>query len=148
MPLEDIAILQLRAFAGTKGLRTEKQTFVDHVKVLAHEAECHPVREYLEGLKWDGKPRIDGFMSNMGADDTPLHREFGRVMFLGAVWRVMAPGCQFDYMVVLEGSQGKLKSSALRALADPWFTDTLKLGSDSKVTIEQTGGVWISEIAE
>lgn len=149
VPLDDITVKQLRSYAGTKGLRTEKQLFIDHLAVLANKNQCHPVREYLTGLKWDGKPRLDRWaITYLGAEDTPLHRAFGRVMLLGAVHRVMRPGCQFDYMVVLEGPQGKLKSSALRALGEPWFTDSLRLGSDCKVTIEQTAGYWFAEVAE
>jgi predicted P-loop ATPase len=49
---------------------------------------------------------------------------------------------------VLEGLKDAGKSSAVRVLGDPWFTDALKLGSDGKLTIEQTIGSWIVEAAE
>lgn len=149
VPLDDITVLQLHAFAGTKGLRPEKSMFVDLLKVLASQTPCHPVREYLAGLKWDGVARLDKWTSTyLGAENNPLSAALGRVMMLGAAHRVLHPGCQYDYMVVLEGPQGALKSSSLRVLGGEWFTDSLKLGSDSKVTIEQTGGAWIVEVAE
>ena len=149
VPLDDITVLQLHAYAGTHGFHPEEKMFRNYLKVLASRELCHPVREYLEGLKWDGTPRLDKWTCTyLGAEDTPLHRAFGRVLLLGAVHRVMSPGCQYDYIVVLEGLQDAGKSSAVRVLGDPWFTDALKLGSDGKLTIEQTIGSWIVEAAE
>jgi hypothetical protein len=148
-PLDDIAVLQLHAYAGTHGFCPEEKMFRNHLKVLASETCCHPVREYLAGLTWDGKARLDRWaVDYLGAEDTPLHRATGRVMLLGAVHRVMNPGCQYDYMPVLEGKQGTFKSTSLRVLGGEWYTDALKIGSDHKVTIEQTSGVGIAEMAE
>lgn len=117
--------------------------------VVAQTNRYHPVRDYLQSLQWDGKPRVDNWLSTYaGAEDSYVHREFGRVTLLGAVWRVMQPGCKFDTMLVLEGAQGTFKSSLVRALGGEWFADGLGLGSDAKVTIEKTGGRWIVEIPE
>ena len=50
-------------------------------------------------------------------------------------------------MLILEGPQGILKSSALQALADPWFTDRIsKLGG--KDASMEVAGVWLIEMAE
>ena len=50
-------------------------------------------------------------------------------------------------MPIFEGTQGILKSSALRALADPWFTDRIsKLGS--KDSSMEVAGVWLVEWPE
>ena len=49
--------------------------------------------------------------------------------------------------LILEGEQGTKKSTALKVLAQPWFTDEIaELGS--KDAALQTHGVWIIEIAE
>lgn len=149
VPIKDIDVLRLHAFAGTKGLRPKKQMFFDHIEVLASRNSYHPVHAYLDGLTWDGVRRVDKFLSvYIGAADTALHRAFSRLFFVGATRRILHPGCQFDYMLVLEGPQGKLKSSAIRALGEPWFTDQLRLGAEAKVTIEQTAGYWLVEVAE
>ena len=66
---------------------------------------------------------------------------------ISAVARVFAPGCKADCCLILEGEQGIKKSTALRALAQPWFTDEIAdLGS--KDAALQTRGVWVIEIAE
>lgn len=131
------------------GLRCGVDDLTRNIDVLANARQHHPVRDYLKALKWDGVPRLDGWLATYaGAEDLPLYREFGRVMIIGAVLRVLYPGCKFDYMLVLEGPQGVLKSTLFRVLGREWFADSLKLGTDPKETIEQTRGVWIAECAE
>ena len=50
-------------------------------------------------------------------------------------------------LLILEGAQGIKKSTALKTIADPWFTDEIAdLGS--KDAALQTRGVWLIEIAE
>jgi predicted P-loop ATPase len=68
-------------------------------------------------------------------------------MFVAAVARIMRPGCKYDTVPILEGSQGKGKSSAIEALFTPWFSDDLaELGS--KDAAMQVRCAWAIEIAE
>jgi predicted P-loop ATPase len=109
-----------------------------------------PVLDYLDGLVWDGKPRLGGWLVHYcGAKDTELNREIGQKMLIAAVRRVRSPGCKFDYIVVLEGSQGVGKSTVLKLLAgDENFSDAEIIGSDKREQLEAVQGVWIYEIAE
>jgi len=118
---------------------------------VAHHNKIHPVREYLSSLKWDGTARVDDFLIRAaGAADTEYVRAVTRIMLVGGVRRVRKPGCKLDEIVVLEGEQGRGKSSALRALCpnEDWFSDEFPLDVDSKEVIEQTSGKWIIEAAE
>lgn len=123
-------------------------------RVITTEAvrhPVHPVRQYLEALVWDGTPRLDTWLSVYGgAEDTAYTRAVGALPLLAGVRRVRQPGCKFDELLVLEGPQGCLKSSALATLCPrlDWFSDDLPLGVDSKQVIERTGGRWILEAAE
>jgi len=116
---------------------------------IGAENAYHPVRDYLDGLVWDGKLRLDHWLSKfMGADDTPYTRAVGRMTLEAAVKRVREPGCKFDECLVLVGPEGIGKSTVLRRLGEPWFSDSLPLGADPKETVERTNGVWICESAE
>jgi len=116
---------------------------------LGAEDSYHPVRDYLDSLRWDGKLRLDHWLSQfMGADDTPYTQAVGRLTLEAAVKRVREPGCKFDECLVLVGPEGIGKSTVLRTLGEPWFSDSLPLGADPKETVERTNGVWICESAE
>jgi predicted P-loop ATPase len=66
---------------------------------------------------------------------------------ISAVARIMRPGVKADCVLILEGDQGIKKSTALRVLGDPWFTDEIaELGS--KDAALQAAGVWIVELGE
>ena len=65
---------------------------VDAVALAMLKCSRHPVREYLEGLTWDGTPRADAiFIDYLGAEDTEYTRTVTRKALIGAVARVMQP---------------------------------------------------------
>jgi predicted P-loop ATPase len=68
-------------------------------------------------------------------------------MLIAAVARIMEPGCKADHIVILEGEQGTLKSTALDVMFRPYFSDDLsEFGSkDSRI---EMNGVWCLELAE
>ena len=77
-----------------------------------------PVAEYLDGRAWDRVPRLRTWLSTyMGAADTLLNSAIGGLMLIAAVRRVKSPGCKFDQILVLEGPEGRGKSSAIEVLA-------------------------------
>lgn len=107
------------------------------------------VQTYLMHLTWDGVSRLDdGAARYFGAVDTPYHRAVFSKWMLSAVERARHPGCQVDHVLILEGPQGTLKSSALRVLAgDAHFSDALpELGT--KEALEHCLGPWILELSE
>ena len=148
----DSVFLELRALIHAEfGFDPGKQHIEDAVYGLANHHRFHPVLDYLDGLTWDGTPRIDRWLVTYGgAEDTPYVRAVGAMFMIAAVRRVRKPGSKFDEMLVLESAQGWNKSLALRTLAvrSEWFTDQPLLGLSAKETIEQTSGKWIVEVAE
>jgi predicted P-loop ATPase len=118
------------------------------VQVVAKDHRFHPVREYLNSLTWDGKPRIGRWLTDyLAVEQSDYASAVGARWLISAVARVFRPGCKADCCLILEGPQGILKSTALRTIAGDWFTDEIaELGS--KDAALQTRGVWIIEIAE
>ena len=96
------------------------------VSDMAHADEFHPVRDYLESVVWDRVSRIKDFLPRyFGSADNPYTREIGRCFLIALVARIFEPGCKQDYMLILEGPQGAMKSSACSILAGEWFSDHL-----------------------
>jgi hypothetical protein len=126
--------------------------FFDTVmRKVARANTFHPVRRYLDGVRWDGVKRLDAWLIDYaGAADTAYVRAVGAKPLIAAVRRVRAPGSKFDELMVLESEQGTLKSSALRTLCpdEEWFSDDLPLGADAKEIIERTAGKWVIEASE
>ena len=120
----------------------------DAVELAMLKNQHHPVREYLTALQWDGIKRADTvFIDYLDAADTKYTREVTRKALLGAVARIMQPGCKHDHILTLVGPQGCRKSSTLAMLGKGWFSDSLYTLS-GKEAYEQLQGHWIIEMAE
>jgi len=118
------------------------------VQAVARDHPFHPVRDYLCALSWDGTKRAGGWLNlYLGVEPSDYSKAVGERYLRSAVARIMSPGCKADCCLILEGKQGLLKSTALRVMGRPWFTDEMAdLGS--KDAALQTRGVWLIEIAE
>jgi hypothetical protein len=150
--VSDPALLRLRELIYEKFSFDPPTTAVqDAARTLANHARFHPIRDYLDGLRWDGEPRLDQWLTNYAAvTTTPYTRAVGAIVLIAAVRRVRQPGCKFDELVVLEGEQGTNKSTGLQVLAvrPEWFSDNVSLDLRGKEVIEALSGVWIVEISE
>ncbi len=134
-----------------------RAALAEGIETVAFAAPYHPVIEYLEGLEWDGKPRVDKWlMYVIGETPETVSKRLaeylslvGRYFLLGLVARVMEPGCKFDYCLVLEGKGGRYKSTALKVLVGrEWFSDTRFDVQKNKEAQEQVQGVWLYELGE
>lgn len=115
---------------------------------VSSERSHHPVREYLQGLAWDGVARLDCVAQwYLGAEASPINVTMLRAWFISAVARAMDPGCKVDTALVLVGKQGARKSGFFRTLGGAWFSDTA-INLDSKDAYQQLRGAWIYEWGE
>jgi predicted P-loop ATPase len=118
------------------------------VGIAAHAISRHPVREYLEGLEWDGEERLDAWLEDLaGVDGTMIARAMARRFLVAAVARIFRPGCKVDHALILEGPQNLGKSTLLSILFSPWYSDEIDV-LGSKDAGMQVRGVWGIEIAE
>jgi hypothetical protein len=150
--LDDAAVTRMWMMMDQRfGLHPPPDLLTDTLTDCARLNAFHPVRDYLDGLRWDGQQRLDSWLIDYGdAPDTEYTRAVGALMLIAAVRRIYQPGCKFDEMVVFEGPQGSERSTTLSVLAvrPDWFSDDLPLNADSKVVIERLSGRWIIEAAE
>ena len=127
---------------------TGKQAITDALTQVQQERAFHPVRDYLSGLSWDGKPRLDTLLIDyLGAEDSEYVRAVTRKQITAAVYRVFDPGHKYDQMLTLVGPQGIGKSTLISKLGQTWYTDTVNSisGKDGYDAIQ---GAWIVEMSE
>jgi hypothetical protein len=134
-----------------------RAALMEAIQTVAHTKRFHPVREYLQALKWDKKSRIDTWLIYaLGESPESLRpamfeylKIVGRCWLLGMVNRVMQPGCKFDYCPVLEGVGGLRKSTMVEILGGTqYYSDTPFEVGRGKEAQEQVQGLWVYEIAE
>lgn len=134
-----------------------KAALEEAIDTVADENRFHPIRDWLKGLKHDGKSRIERWLVHvLGLDEAKLKpaklrylQLVGRYLLLGLVARVLTPGCKFDYTPVLEGKGGLGKSTLIKDLVGTaYFSDThFEIGS-GKDPYEQLAGIWGYELSE
>jgi putative DNA primase/helicase len=96
-----------------------KEVATDAMASMALENKFHPIKDYLEGLKWDGVDHIGNLCEFIKDKDGVFHQIF-RAWLLGAVGRILGPrpGQQHP-MLVLDGVQGLGKSRFVWWLGSP-----------------------------
>ena len=143
------AMIEAPKGQGGYGVKVSDRDLKGAIDLSANGLRFHPVREYLKSLKWDGVRRAERlFTDYLGAEDTPYHREAATLFLIGAVVRVFEPGHKFDFVPILEGIQGKRKSTFIRILGRDWFSELSGDFSNVAAMVEQIQGSWIVEIPE
>lgn len=100
----------------------DKNTVRDAMVVIARADTRNEPLDWLKALKWDGVDRISAFFPfYYGTDDDEYHRDVGRYLWAGLARRLMEPGCQLNSMVVLQGPQGRFKSTSLAIIGGKWY---------------------------
>ncbi|MDN7941681.1 VapE family protein [Burkholderia multivorans] len=131
------------------GISVRPDIVMSAVLLVADSTHFHDVREYLNGLVWDGVERVRQMPATyLHVEDSEYVQLAFMKWMIAAVARVMEPGCKVDNVLILEGRQGWRKSTALKVLAGKqWFTDTpIQIGN--KDTYAVMAGKWIIELAE
>jgi predicted P-loop ATPase len=132
--------------------KLSRENVFNALEEFARENPVHPLRLWLRtreiGVR---QPVLENWLSYaLGVPNDAYHREVGRRFAIAMVARVFDPGCQADYMIVLEGPQGEEKSKFCRALAsDQYFSDHIpSLTGDHVRFSMHLRGKWLIEISE
>ncbi|MCT4686064.1 virulence-associated E family protein [Vallitalea sp.] len=145
--LEDSDDARVRKFLEHYG-NFSKTKIDDAVSNVTQDNAFHPIRDYLDKLKWDGEKRLDTLLIDyLGAEDSAYIRAVTRKSIVACVARVRHPGCKFDYVLTLVGKQGIGKSTILKKLGQEWFSDSFTTVQGKEAT-EQIQGYWLIEMGE
>jgi predicted P-loop ATPase len=151
-PVTDADYLEAREWVSssvTFELNCATSEIAQAFERVASKRRCHPVQQFLTGLRWDGAPRLDTLCARAIGNTGELEAMMLRKWFISAVARAMRPGRKVDTMLVLQGKQGARKSTFFAVLGGEWFTDSLDTGNGlDKDAIITAHGHWLCELAE
>ncbi|WP_417550135.1 VapE domain-containing protein [Methylophaga sp.] len=129
---------------------------LDALLTSSQSRRFHPVREYLQSVKWDGVSRIDNWLEGCFGAKAKAGSKYlqlvSRYFMISAVARIMLPlktddVNKVDTVLILEGNQGIKKSTAVKTLFGEWFSDApIPIGD--KDAYQNITGVWGVEMAE
>ena len=127
---------------------TGREKLDNALLICSAQNRINDVKQYLQGLSWDGKKRLDSLLIDyLGAENNIYTRVVMKKALCAAVARAIIGGVKFDYMPILVGAQGIGKSTFLAMLGKDWFSDSLTT-FEGKEAAELIQGTWINEIGE
>ncbi len=157
---DDNKLAQINKWLAHQATQFTKSDIIDSMTDTALENNFNPLSDKLmqcfEG--WDGKPRLDTWLfdyldakTHEGMNEELEKKYISRV---GAMWMISAiarafhPGSKVDTMLILEGIQGKQKSSFISDLSLGYFLELTTSFVRSKDVVDQLFGKWIVELPE
>jgi predicted P-loop ATPase len=118
------------------------------LKAIARQNSFDPLKDYLDSLSWDGKPRIENWLQTyLEADGKSIIKQMGKWWLISSVARVYRPGCQVDYTLILEGRQNVGKTTVARILGGDYYLGTLPNLNNQYAALHMQG-FWVIEIPE
>lgn len=130
----------------------------DCIEILGAIAEAnayHPVQEYLERVYAQYGDDTRHLLKDAGCrlfnpkQNLEIYNTYLRKWMIGAVARIYEPGCKFDHVLILQGPQGRFKSTVLETLAGgEFFDDNLGDLASLKDELLILHMAWIQEWAE
>lgn len=129
---------------------TNLEILRDCLHDLCEESPRDPLQLWVNGLApWDGIRRLDTWLQlTASAEDDAYSRDVSRILVVGMIARALDPGCQYRYVVILEGAENTGKSTLVRTLAGPEWYYAMKSDFESKEAHMEIQGCWLAELPE
>lgn len=160
-PLQDHHDTQIARWFQVK---TEQPWPVGMVRLAmdcyARDNGYHPIRDYLDALTWDGKPRLKTWLFDFAGAGPPEAQEevdeslmefyaaAGARWMISAIARMRQPGCQVHHMLVLEGGEGLGKSTLVKTIGCGWSQEMTASVENKSAQELIASSVWIWELSE
>lgn len=156
-PFDEFIEAEIRVALRDVGLHKKIKAAEDAYLAEAKKNSYHPVREYLDGLQWDGADRITALTRCIRSSDppivyaggvkAPLHHVYMYRWLIGAVAKVYT-GAQ-NPMQVWDGGQGIGKSTLVAWLCPlPSYFIEGAINVGDKDSLVRLASTWIWEVAE
>ena len=95
--LNDTDLNYLMLYLEDQYTLTSEKKIQKAISIVADCNKYHPIRDYLNGLEWDGTERIRCALPHfLGAEESEFTYECLRLFMLGAISRVFKPGSKFE----------------------------------------------------
>ncbi len=136
---------ELRVILSRRSFKeVNKELMRDAVFMVAKRQPFDSATTWLNGLEWDGVPRIEHFYhTHFGTADTPYTRAVSLYMWTALAGRVLEPGIKADMVPILVGAQGLRKSAGIAALSpDPEFLLTYRSLIKTTTSHARCAGAW------
>lgn len=146
--LRDVDLAGIRNYLESTYKISSVQKVKDALTLTFEQHSYHPIKEYFESLAWDGQKRIENILPDFfGVVNNTYTIEAIKKTLVGAVARILDPGCKFDLVLTLVGKQGDGKSTFVRILGKDWSSDSFNT-VHGREAFEQLQGAWLMEVAE
>lgn len=142
--------LRMRLETLHKFLPISREMIRDVVLMVAEQNTVDTAQEWLDGLVWDGVPRIERFLTGyFGTADTEYTAAVSTYFWTGLAGRVIVPGLKADMVPIAKGAQGLMKSTAISAIA-PSMDEFCEIDFEAKEDdlSRKMRGILIAEISE
>jgi 5S rRNA maturation endonuclease (ribonuclease M5) len=147
-PISDNTAAEIRARMWDAGYTKYHRLMEDAYTMHAARNEYHPIKHYLESLKWDGKPYLNALAMHF-VDTQNIFSVWLRKWLVGAIAKVYEN--YQNPMLILDGAQGKGKSHfsqwlCPKDLGHHFFEGAIQPESnDHKIMLATT---WLWEVSE
>lgn len=127
-----------------------KELMRDAVYMVAKRQPFDSAITWLNGLEWDGVPRIETFYhTHFGTADTAYTSAVSLYMWTALAGRVLEPGIKADMVPILVGAQGLRKSAGIAAISpDPEFFADISFADKDDDLARKMRGCLVAEISE
>lgn len=150
VPAEQTFHLRRRLEKDLGFKRVVKKDVEDGLKAVARDNAIDTAMRWLEGLDWDGTPRIAGYLQDyFGVEPSPYATAVSLYWWTAMAGRVFRPGCQADMVPILVSTvQGYRKSSTIAAMVPEGMHRQISFDQSEDNRARLLKGVLAAELAE
>ena len=140
-----------REYTGNKNI--SKQQIIDLIALVADENSYNPVRDYLQGLTWDGIdrfPKLYEYLHVTGEFEQMLIRKWF-IQTAAMPFNTLDDPFSAEGVLIFQGKEGICKTRFFASLVpNPlWFKSLDKpMSTKNKDTLIETLSAWITEVGE